>query len=231
MAITEVSSPGVTAVGSSAAPSITHGLTIISNDVVVCVLHHNTSNTLSSDGGNGFTEHYEVTDGGSASSVWAIYSKRSAGGEPSSYAFTANSAENYAIGLRVFRGCDTSTYWDVTPSGTTWAEDAGTGTTATSTNMTIVTAGALGVMFGLTDNISFPFTWGSPTNSWDTPLQTSATYHLYSTTRACPSTGAIGTMQCTLSATQDWQIILGALKPAAGGGSTDHTTLVQFGVC
>jgi hypothetical protein len=230
MAISEVSSPGVTAVGNSATPSITHGLIILADDIVVCCINHNTTTAaMASDAGNDFSELYEVMDGGSSTGVFAVYSKKSAGSEPASYTFTpAGGAAQFAIVVRVFRGCDTTSWWDVTPGAGTWAQDVGVGTTATSTDMTIVTAGALGVMFGITDTTAYPFSWGSPTNSWGTELQTAGTYPLYSTTRACASTGAIGTMDCTLSASQDWQIILGALKPAGGTPTFTGLTVTRL---
>jgi hypothetical protein len=218
MAISEIGS-GVTLQGASSPSSIvvTHGFTIASGDVLIASLASNDNLTAFADanGSYPFTQAWNA-DGApsgntSQNSIW--YRVAGVPAEPTTYTWADdNAGQAYAVVIRQFRGVHANV-WDVTPSATTQAYSTTAGTTATSSDMTIVTAGALGIAFLWTDYTG-ALTYSSPTNSWGTAVSCATNWPLGTYLRACASSGAIGTAQWTISASQDWEVMLGALKPS-----------------
>lgn len=228
MAISEISSPGVAAYETtgSTAVAITHGLSIQPGDIVVAFIHANAftqdSQTITDNNGSyGFNAangggYYDNGDYGNNSTVVDRVAWRKAGSsEPASYAWTLAASQTWTVHIRVFRGCDQSSPWDVAPSAATATDSLDTlGVTATSIDLTTATAGALALAFVGTDSSNQSFS--GQTNSYANELEVTAAASVYacaSYTRACPSAGAVGTMSVTLSVSNDWQVILGVLRP------------------
>ena len=106
-----------TSTGGSTPASITHGLTINANDVIVAMIHVNTNSTDISDnnGAFPFIEQVEEVNGGT-SSRYAIYYRVAGASEPASYSFDLGGSWAWSMQIRVFSGVDTASVWDVAPS-------------------------------------------------------------------------------------------------------------------
>ena len=214
MAISEVGS--AVAGGSGTAVSVTHGLSIAANDIVVVALHSDAASTQTdNNGAYPLTKPYGIGTPGdvSTTSVWVRVAGAS---EPAAYAFTLGATQNWSIVVRVFRGCDPSVIWDVTPAAARTA--TGTSITLTAPTMTITNAGAMGVCAFFADRTGV---FSNITNSYGTEVMhgTALPGRLVSTfIRANLSAGATGTTSCDLSSSDDWAAYQFALKPAAAGG-------------
>ncbi len=206
-----------TNIGSSSAASITHGLTINADDVIVAMIHVNTDSTDVSDnnGAYAFTEQIDEPNGGT-SSHYAIYSRVAGASEPASYSWNLGGSWAWSIQIRVFSGVDTATVWDVAPSTST-RSFAGSGTTATAPTMTTSTDGAMGIIAFFSDSLE---TFSNPTNGYATEVEPASSRAQASYIRTWASAGVTGTSSATLSASNDWLAHQFALKPASGSGAT-----------
>jgi len=216
MAISEVGNASADA-ASGTAVSVTHGLTIAANDVIVATVHANGASTAVSDN-NGAAAFTFDDYGSSADSARLYVFHRIAGAsEPSAYAFTLSTSARWSIVVRVFRGVDTSSVWDVAPSGTQCQIEPYEGgvTACVSTDMTVATAGAAGLILISDDYAPTTNSFSDPTNGYgnekeEAGQQVQATY-----TRLGLSTGAVGTVTVTAASTAYPVIYHVALKPAA----------------
>ena len=211
MAITEV---GNNSDGSSSgtAASVTHGLTIAADDVVIATVHGNGGPTfVDNNGANSFTKEYNASS--QSSSRYAIFKRVAGASEPTDYAFTVSTSTAWSLMVRVFRGVDTASIWDVAPSGTTF--DGSTGTTATAPTMTTTAAGALGIIQAFSDSSSV--TYSAPSNGYGSVATHAANRSQGSAHRVFSTAGATGTTDFTLSTSDDWHIHQYALSPAATG--------------
>lgn len=207
MAISVVATATATAnSGAGGTASITHGLTIAANDVLIAVVHGNFSPiTLASSGDYQFTEDYSrETDANSLPQC--IYSRVAGDSEPSAYTWSLTAWVSYWIGLLQLRGVDTASIWDVAPSsgtlGTVW------GTTCTAPTMTISTAGALGLLIGQGNQV---LSGATDDYADDIGLDTSPISRVWR--RTWSSTGATGTTDCTLADTGAGRLHQVAIKP------------------
>lgn len=206
-----------TAKGTSAAPSITHGLTINAGDVIVAVVHLDSGSAALSDnnGSTPFTESFEEAslDG----SVYAIYVRVAGASEPSSYAWSSTVSANWSIVMRVRDDVDNTTPWDVAPSASTRGR-ATSGTTATAPTMTTTVDGAIGLLMAVEATSVTSHVFSAPTNGYGTLVQTVATSPYLpnaSATRVWATAGATGTSAMTLAVSGDWVIHQVALRPEA----------------
>ena len=201
-----------TATGTGTAVSITPGVSTQAGDVVLAVIHANTTgNTITdNNGANTFTS--DIQENTASTSRYAIVHRIAVASEPASYAWTLSSSQNWSVEVRVFRGV-ASSVWDVAPSTTT--RTMGTsGTTATAPSMTTTSPGALGVLICLTDT-SGGTTYSSATNGYGTQVTPGTTQLQSSWTRTWSTPGPTGTSAATKSASNDWVAQQVALKPAA----------------
>ena len=213
-AISEVGHATITGVGT--AVSITPGVSTQTGDVVLAVIHANTTgNTITdNNGANAFTS--DIQEDTASTSRYAIVHRIAVASEPASYAWTLSSSQNWSVEVRVFRGV-ASSVWDVAPSTAT--RTMGTsGTTATAPSMTTTSPGALGVLICLTDT-SGGTTYSSAINGYGTQVTPGATQLQSSWTRTWSTPGATGTSAATKSASNDWVAHQVALKPAASTAS------------
>lgn len=203
--------------GSSTAVSVTHGLSIAEGDVIVAGVHVNADPTVSdNNGAYAFTADYNRAN--PISSKYYVYHRVAGASEPSSYAWTLNSSQRWSVVVRVYRGVDTASVWDVAPGAGSSAV-GGTNSVptspATAPTITIATEGACGIVMVSADKAPTSTTWSDPTNSYgdeqeEAGQQTQATYD-----RLGLSTGATGTTSVTPSANEAWVAIQCALKPQA----------------
>jgi hypothetical protein len=103
MAFTENASSPVDNTGNSSSPGTgTHGITISSGDLVVVFINSNSTNAISHGGGEG-TAFNEVVDETPSPETarQALYWKIAGASEPSSYTFTAGSAQ-WRCSIKVF---------------------------------------------------------------------------------------------------------------------------------
>jgi hypothetical protein len=192
--------------GGSGSASITHGLTIAANDVLIAVFNEYPGGAIASTGDYQFTEDYaRETDANGLGQC--IYSRVAGASEPSAYTWSMPTWTAYWICLLQLRGVDTSSIWDVAPSvdtfGTVW------GTTCTAPSMTIATAGALGLLIGQGTKV---LSGATDDYADDIGLDTSPISRVWR--RTWSSTGATGTTDCTLAATGAGRLHQVAVKPS-----------------
>jgi len=214
VAISEIGAGAIAQGASGNTLQVTHGMTLVNGDVLIATVACNDNlNAIASS--SSFTEVWNADGAPSGNTNQnSIWRRVVDGSEASTFTWTQENSQAWGLVVRQFRGVHAD-IWDVTPSATTRAASSSAGTTATSTDMTIVTAGALGLAFLWTDYTG-AMTYSGPTNSWGTALSCETNWPLGTYLRACASSGAIGTAQWTLSASQDWEVMLAALKPAIG---------------
>jgi hypothetical protein len=188
--------------------SITHGLSIQPDDVILAFVHVNRGQDIVDD--NGISAFTEVIDErGGSSNEYAIYTRVAGASEPPSYQWSISRRERWSVEIRVFRNVDTSVIWDVAPSALT-QNSSSSGSMATAPSMTISTPGAMGIVAVFADSSSQNFTNAS--NGYGDGLtadsQAQATY-----TRTWMAPGATRQTSVDLN-NDDWLIHQIALKPA-----------------
>jgi len=217
-----------TASGTGTTASITHGLTINSGDVVVAVIHANSGAQITdNNGATPFVETFEEDTAATAADGRYMFAYRvSAGSEPSSYSWTLDASVTWTIIVRVFSGVDTSSVWDVAPAVGTRTGSSEDGTTATAPSVTINTAGAMGLVWVLTDGT---VTYSDPTNSYAGEVEKGGVgSSQVSYSRTFVGTGLSGTTAVTINTSQDWVAFQIALK--SGVNAPTVTTVAATGV-
>lgn len=211
MAITYVGG-AADSVLSGTSVTVTHGLTINENDVIVAFMHGN--NTTPSFTSSGFTTEFEETNPTIDTSAYGIMYKVAGASEPSSYTFNSGqAADRNQVSLVVFRGINTASVWDVTPSASTRG-NADSGTTATAPAMTITGNNAAGIVAFMRDSGG---TFNSVTNSYTNEVTAAVSQEcLHVWTRIFTSSGSSGTTQATLSADDAWVAVQIALAEDVG---------------
>lgn len=212
MAITYVGG-AADSVASAASVTVTHGLTINENDVIVAVCH---GNNVSSESwsATGFTRIYGESNPTADTSVYTILYRVCGGSEGASYTFDSNNtADRNQVIMWVWRGVDTATIWDVQPSDSTRNFSSVEGTSATCPSMT-VTAGAAGMVFGLRDGAG---TISSADNSYTNEVEPATPQQcVHGWSRIFASAGSSGVTTLTLSATDHWVAHQFAVKEDVG---------------
>lgn len=120
-------------------------------------------------------------------------------------------------------GVDTSTIWDVDPSGTTQ-----TGTVAASPNrfitlnsITVTNAGSLGICAVGADSSTSPYFSLKTANGYGNETETTIARRLATYYRENLSAGAVGAVEINCADSADgWVGWHFSLKPAAGAGTT-----------
>ena len=211
--------------GTSQTPNITHGLTINSGDKVVITGNANASGNVWSDNNGSTPLTVDFGETGSGTNTYAIMSRIAGASEPANYTFNlSGSSQAWSIIIRVFSGGHASTMWNVAPAAGTRA--SGTGTTATSPNMTTTVAGAMGILFCSNDTATT--TLSAPTNGYGTLVEHHTSRTQGSAIQVWPTATTVGTAAMTLSASQDWMIHQIALEPAAAGGPVIPVFMAQY---
>lgn len=192
--------------------SITHGLTIISGDVIVATINANgAGNTVTDNNGStAFTSNHNTANPDSAS--YYVFSRYCGSSEPSTYGWTLGSSNRWSVVLRQYRGVD-STIWDVSPSAST----AATGTlmsTAVASSITIATSGACGLVLMGDDAFPTTTTFSSVDNSYGNTRSESGQEYQATADKLGLSTGSTGSTTITSSAQVSYVIYQVALKPA-----------------
>ena len=150
--------------GTSITVSLT-GLTILSNDVLIAVLHHGDSGTITNSAGASFTSKFQEENPAQDTSQHAFF-ERVANGTETTVSFSIASSNRFACHVLQFRGIDVSSglasIWDVPPSNTSrnW-EDVVT-TLATPTPLTTTATDTIGIGYGFDDSDGVTFSgWTS----------------------------------------------------------------------
>ena len=216
MAITRVGGNWATSASTSSL-SVTHGLTINADDVIVACIHTNNTAANSITDNNGsfpFTQAFQeanpTVDG---TGQYAFFYRVAGGSEPSSYTFDSAATDRMSITLSVFDGVDTSTIWDVTPSSSTRGQGE-TGTTCTTAAMTTGTNGSWGIAAYLGDGSR---TFSGYTNSYTNEVEHSPTadQNIAHVSREFATAGSQGTTAATISSSASWVAHQFSIVPAA----------------
>lgn len=207
-----------TSTGSDAAPTITHGLTINSGDLVLIIGNANASGNTWSDNNGSTPLTIDFQETGSGTNTYAIMTRIAGASEPSSYAFTISASNNWSLTIRVFSGVHAD-IWDVAPAVGTRA--TGTGTTATSPDMTTGFDGSMGLLVETTDSSSTAIS--APTNGYGTLISIATSITQGSAIRIWATAQTTGTSAVTLDKNQDWALHQIALKQATGGATNAPT--------
>ncbi len=194
--------------------SVTHGLTINEDDVVIAMMHQNTAlETFSDDNGiYPFTEAY--ADDGEDTHHYAIYYRVAGASEPATYSFSTTRDDDWSLIIRVFSGVNTTDVFDVAPSAATQNSyaDYSQGQTLTVDEITIVKAGAVGIIYCFSDT-GQTNVYSNPTNGYDNYTGATAGWPSGSFLKT-HTTGATGSTSITQTKTQDWTVNHFALKLA-----------------
>lgn len=204
----------VSADAASGNPSVTHGLTIMSGDVIVATINANgVANTVTdNNGGTSFSSRDFVDNPDSAR--YYCFDRVCGGSEPSSYAFTLGSSNRWSMVLRQYRGVDSS-IWDVAPSNTT--EQTGSGDlTANFTSVSSTVSGAMALCLMADDFTPTLTTFSSVDNSFGNVKSEGGQQFQSTADKLLGAAGAIGTttITCATSSSISWCGWLVALKPA-----------------
>ncbi len=189
-------------------PSVTHGLTILENDVVVAVIYVNNSNeniTLIS----GFTEDYQANT--SQTATISVQTKVAGAPEPASYSSSKDTSTRWAMYILVFRGVNTTTPIDVTT-----VADSGPSSNSVVSPSIIVAANAVGIAVATQDtgSGSMDSVDNGYTGLITEPNQISGvSYRIFTTG------GATGDVITTSSLSIGWDALHLSLAVAAAGGA------------
>lgn len=211
--------------GLSAAPTITHGLTILKDDVLLVFVHGNFTPPplyVDNNGSTPFTpvinEQDDLPTGVSA--LYAIYVRIAGSSEPATYNFTQGGSFEWGIQIRQFRNVGPSIF-EVVPSIATRASSPADSTTATSKSMTVSREGALGIVFVCTDSgtANPPGIYSGITGGYANEVQpvvdASGGRPNASYTKPNLVVGNYPAVNITLSVVQDWTIHQFALQAKA----------------
>lgn len=218
--VAEINAPGlVTGATSGTALSITHGWTILPGDLVIAMIQgNNTANIDDNNGATPFTESIEEAT--LDASRYAIFYRVAGASEPAAYAFTLTVSNAWGYMLRLFRGADQVTPWDVAPSTSSRTQSA-TGTTATAPAATVGFAGGMGLCIFFTDQSSGNV-YSGYTNGYGNELENPTTRVMASVTKANLPTGSTGTTAATIASSQDWSAFQVVIRPAVNFAARVH---------
>lgn len=199
---------------SGTAISITHGITIKENDVIIAYIHANGSGNTITDNNGSYPFTDSLQENSADSSRYSIQYRVAGSSEPATYNWTTATSRAWSVIIRVFRNIDTTSVWDVAPSAST--KNSGTGTTATAPSIT-VSSKSMGLILSLSDTSGQ--TYSNPTNGYASKVShTNRSIVMY--TRTWESSGATGTTQVTQNS-NDWLIHQVSLKVKASSGDDD----------
>lgn len=204
--------------GTGTALSVTHGLTLVSGDVVLAFAAANgaiTTPTLSdNNGATPFTIPMTETLGkgsGSGDTGSYLIGYRICTSEPAAYNFTTSESNLWSLHVRQFRYVHSDVF-DVAPSASTRTIYSSAGTTATSSDLVTLTNNTVGIVWIGTDSTSV--TYSGVTNSYGNEVEPTLGFPSASYTRALPTAGTVGTVAVTLSSSNDWTTHHFSLKQA-----------------
>ncbi len=217
MTITLVGTAGNS--GNSNAPTVTHGQTILADDVILALICYDedSANTCAGDnGGDAMSEDLDAALG-IASFRLALYSRVAPdASEPSSYDFALGDSVNWGAMVRIYRGVDPSVY-DVAPSLT----NEGTGPSPdhpSAPSITTLTNGAMAIMAAFFDSGGTSDYYASPSNGFGNERESGGGRACVTYDKLIASAGAVGATGCTQDwGGQSWSAFQFALKPSGGG--------------
>lgn len=202
-----------TAGSSTGNPSITHGLTVNSGDVVVVSIQTNGTVTVTdNNGADAFTKDHEA-QAGPGGHTHSHFSTVADGSFPATLNFTVSPASRWSLIMEVYTGVDAS-IWDVAPGAS--GEGDGSGTTATAPTITTLTDGAKAIVRYGWDTSSSTTTSGI-TNGFGDKVEIASPQGQAGYSKTIATAGAVGATAVTLSTSRSWYAQSMALKPAAGG--------------
>jgi hypothetical protein len=229
MAISEIGSN--TNTGNSNAPTITHGLTISADDLLVIILGHNSS-TGFGVGSSGFTLDHEFVSNSAVHG--GVFTKIAGGSEPSSYTLSSGT-NDWTLLIRQFRGVKVNgthaEIFDVDPTVAT-ASSAGTSTPLSVGTITTAYDNALAIFWGFVD--SSTITFAAPDNSYGTVVKVDNDSVHRSTISAirqiASASTSVGTTTCSIGSGKYWGCGQFALRAAAAGAPSTPHLLSSLGV-
>lgn len=137
--------------GSSSSPSVAKPSGLQNGDVVIVVIHSNgPRNASDNNGAAPFTSALANREYNGPSAQVDIFYRVINGSEGSTFDFTLDGSDRWAIIATAYRGVDTSTIFDVAPSAST--ENAVTGLTQAIIRITTGTDGSRVISFGANDS-------------------------------------------------------------------------------
>ncbi len=132
------------------AHSLTHGITLVTDDLLIGVVHtNNVSDTISDNNGTEAWTDVFGEDGQSGTHSYRIFRRVVTEAEGSTFDFTSGGNSLWGLAVIQLRGTDTSTIFDVTPSATT-SNNGGQDTTAIGNDITVV-ANTCGIFIAMID--------------------------------------------------------------------------------
>lgn len=190
----------------------THGLTLLTDDVLVITVNaNNGANTVTDNNGSTpCTEDHHRSNPDSG--VFYVFHRVCGSSEPSAYAFTLGISDRSSIIIQQFRGVD-ATVWDVAPGA--GSSDTGSGdANSEAPAITILTSGACGLVLMGDDFTPTTTTFSSIDNGYGTVKSQSGQQYQVTAIKTGLSTGSTGITTITSSSTVAWVAYQVALKPS-----------------
>ena len=186
----------------SAAPAVTHGLTLVNDDVLIALVHTNNSTEDITDN-NGAAAWTSVfgEDGLSGTHSYRIFRRVVDGTEGSAFTFAATS-NHWGLIVMQWRGVDTASIFDVTPSATT-SNNGGSDSTPIGNDITVA-ANTVGIFVAMCDNRGNTFSAISDSYIERSVANVNPGNDTAGYSKAYVSGQATTTIQVTYSATAFW---------------------------
>ncbi len=207
------------------AHSVTHGFTLVNDDVLIGVVHtNNTSDTITDNNGTEAWTDVFGEDGQSGTHSYRIFRRIVDGTEGSTFDFTSGGNSRWSVVVLQWRGVDTASIFDVTPSATT-SNNGGSDVTLIANDITVA-GGTVGIFFALADNLNKDYTGitDSYIERFDQSPNSSQDTVAYS--KAYASGQATTTIETTISSGTLWDTQHFSLNEAAAGAAVRRKIVV-----
>lgn len=194
-------------------PSITHGFTILSGDVLVITINGNGAGQTMADNNGGTPVSIDHSTANPDSATFYVMHRVCGAGEPATYNFTAGSSNRWSLVARQYRGVDPSV-WEVAPSGSTVATGLVEGT-AVAPAITISTNGACGLVLMGDDYLPTSTTFVSIDNGYGNTVSSTGQEYQTTSDKLNLTVGTTGETTITSSDFTSFVVYQVALKPLA----------------
>lgn len=217
--------------GTSALPSITHGLTIDEGDLVLVSLHLNDDEPMVDSGGFTVDKRNVWVDvgGGNFSAQVFLMTKVAGASEPTTYTFDMGGiSDRYSIALYAIKGADTASIYDgAIPTLTELASTS----SPTVPSVTTTNDNSL-VIAGLYYDSANAHTFSAPTNGFTEDFDLSGSQSQAAFSKIQATAGAVGDVSVTASNSvvhATWMFAINEASASATITDIDGDNNVQVG--
>lgn len=196
----------------STTADITHGLTLLSGDILIAALNINgTTTPTDNNGSTPFTDDHSTANPDTAN--FFIKHRVCGASEPAAYHWNLSPATRWCVVLRQYRGVDLVNIWDVAPSASS-RSTAANQATAISPSLTILGGGSAALALMGDDFAPTTTTFTSIDNSFGNTGNESGQQYVSTADKLGLVPGSVGTTTITSSANVSYVFYLVSLRAA-----------------